>query len=264
MLDLFQRHILSKVPYTFSDGQSYYDWAHENTKDAITGAIASGNLDVLLSVLFPPSVRPSPPPFSDAPKCLPGQSLMDMCYQRALSPTPIMYDFVMNTFPDIHDVDRRIGYRRRDEMARYARDGNLEMVRHLMSASTKVHRGGFARLANPLYRACQGGHEDTVEFLLDRNAKCNGDVLFKAIRVGSLGILGRILDCDPTVHNGKHSFHGEVLSEIIRAEHTAILDLVLERGYMITKERHEDAMQSAMTNGLESMVEFLERIKVAE
>jgi hypothetical protein len=53
MLDLFQRHVLSKASYTFSDDQSYYDWAHENTKDAITGAIAIGNLDVLLSVLFP-------------------------------------------------------------------------------------------------------------------------------------------------------------------------------------------------------------------
>ncbi|CAG9994042.1 unnamed protein product [Clonostachys byssicola] len=210
------------------------------------------------------SVRPSPPPISEASKCLHGQSLMDMCYHRAFSPTPTMYDFIMNTFPDIHDEDRRIGYRRRDEVARYARDGNLEMVRHLMSAGTKVHRGGFARLANPLYRACQGGYEDTVTFLLGRNAKYNGDVLFKAIRVGSLNILGRLLDHDATVHNEKDSFHGEVLSEIIRAEHTAILDLVLERGYIVTKERHEDAMNSAIASGLESMVEFLERINIAE
>jgi hypothetical protein len=189
---------------------------------------------------------------------------MAMCYHRAFSPSPIMYDFVMNTFPDIHDEDRRTEYRRRDELARYARDGNLEMVRHLMSASTNVHSGGFVRLANPLYRACQRGYEDTVEFLLGRNAKYNGDVLFKAIRVGSLNILGRLLDHDATVRNEKDSFHGEVLSEIIRAEDTAILALVLERGYMITKERHEDAMKSAIANGLETMVEFLERIRIAE
>ncbi|CAH0044427.1 unnamed protein product [Clonostachys solani] len=116
------------------------------------------------------SVRPSPPPISEVPKCQHGQSRMDMCYDRAFSPTPTMYDFIMNTFPDIHDEDRRIGSRRRDEVARYARDGNLEMVRHLMSASTKVHRGGFVRLANPLYRACQGGYDDIVEFLVGRNA----------------------------------------------------------------------------------------------
>ncbi|VUC28153.1 unnamed protein product [Clonostachys rosea] len=203
MLDLFQGPILSKAPYTFSDDQSYYDWAEENTTDVVKGAIASGNL--------------------------------------SQDPVP---------------ATKRGGQVRR---RRQPRDG--------APAYQRQHNGrlwGVCEAWNPLYRACQGGYKDTFEFLLDRNDNYNGDALYKAIRVGSLKILERLPDYDATVHNGEDSLHREVLSEIIRAQNTAMLDLGLERDYRITKERHGDTTKSAIANDLESMVEFLERIKIDE
>ncbi|VUC19889.1 unnamed protein product [Clonostachys rosea] len=226
------------------------------------GAMIYGDVPFFYNVLFPPSIRPDPPPLSQALIDTDSQYARHMVFDQYLCSTPAIYDFITENFPNLFESDKAMQTRRCNHQATYARHGNLTMLRHLVGTSSKVKPGDNGRHSDPLYQACRSCFEDVLDFLLSREiyVKDEAEVLSVAAKAGSSVIMKKLLEYGKPFDPDE--LPGAVLTDIIRAENTTMLNLILEKGYTVTEEKRDEAMTVALTRGLTSMVKILEDIRL--
>jgi ankyrin repeat protein len=152
-------------------------------------------------------------------------------------------------------------------LAKHARLGNLEMVRHLIDTDTDTRRVS-CRDGNPLVEACRRCHEDVVNLLLERGADPNFDgdeeriqgsnPIAIAAASGSLAIVRRLLGhgadlCheDLDIEMGYHA-----LNAAVRLEHTDMVKFLAAAGFDL-EIYGETILKSALSQGLDSMIEIL-------
>lgn len=185
-----------------------------------------------------------------------------MFSNQYFSRTPAIYDCITDNFSFSTDIETGRQSRQRNQIAQYARYGNLVMVRHVSGSSSKIRAGTHGRFGNPLYRACRGCFEDIVDFLLDRDVDHVDEVLTATTRAGCVGILRKVLKREITVETDFAP--RKLLAEIIEREDVPMLQLILEHGYKVTLGRYDEAMEMAVAHGLESMIDCLNGLEIVE
>ncbi|CAH0059487.1 unnamed protein product [Clonostachys solani] len=203
----------------------------------------------------------TPPPWSKYLSSLPIISIGIFANQY-FSRTPAIYDFITDSFSYDTNTETDKQIRQRNQIAQYARYGNVVMVRHVSGPSSKIRGGTRGRYGNPLYQACRGGYEDIVDFLLDRDVDHHGQVLNAATRAGSVEIVRKILEREITFETDFTP--REILTEVIKCENLPMLHLILEQGYNVTLGRYDEAMEMAVAQGLESMIDCLRGLEIVE
>ena len=142
------------------------------------------------------------------------------------------------------------------------------MVRHLLDAGADT-RGTSGRNTNPLVEACRRCHEDIVDLLLERGADPNfggnaeivqgSNPIAVAAASGSLPIVRKLLDhgadlCQDDM-DIKMGFHA--LDAAVHLEHTDMMKFLLAAGADLGGIYGETILRSALSQGLDSMVEIL-------
>ncbi|CAG9983155.1 unnamed protein product [Clonostachys byssicola] len=185
-----------------------------------------------------------------------------MFSNQYFSRTPAIYDFITDSFANPTDTEPDRQKRQRNQIAQYARYGNLAMVRHVAGSSSKIRAGTHGRFGNPLYRACRGCYEDIVDFLLDRDVDHDDEVLTACTRAGCVEIMRKVLKREITFETDFAP--RELLTEITKREDVPMLQFILEQGYKVTLRRHNQAMKMAVAQGLESMIDCLNGLEIVE
>jgi ankyrin repeat protein len=257
MLTLFQEHL----PEFEVVGQSQLsdNWRAKVGPGSTIGAAMRGNMDIVRLAVYPPS-RAMPDstdfvgqPFGEVDRR--SDTGMDLNRAQLATRNLEVYKYIDNFF------EQRIPESR--ALAVHARLGNLEMVQYLLDAGADTC-GVNTRAGNPLAEACRGCHEEVVDLLLDRGADpdFNGGVvrmqgnapIAMAAAAGSLEIFRKILSKITRSPEVDYS----AVYWAVRVEHTAMVQLLLETGADV-KYFGEPILKMALSQGLESMVEILQR-----
>jgi hypothetical protein len=157
----------------------------------------------------------------------------------------------------------------------HARWGNLSMVRYLLDIGVSVDALSYFKRKTPLAAACQGGHEEVVDLLLERGANPNFEAenprrrtaLPKAASSGSLTMVRKLLDHGAHINEPVDFWERwPAIWWAVAIEHTAMIQLLLERGASLEGWIGETALEMSEELGLDSMAEMLLKlgIKVVE
>ena len=220
----------------------------------------NGDLDLLVRVLFPPSVRPHPPAVSSHIRINRESTKRKLQNIQSFSSTPVVYDYLGRNFRDPYKTTILLEHWLTRDQKLYALHGNLLMLRHVMSMSPGYYSIKGKR-DDPLNQACRSCFEDMVDFLLQQKMEPKETVLNVAARGGSVKIMKKLL-----VHGIKYpewySSMGDILIEILLGENTAMLELIFQHGYVPTPMGWQSAMEEVSSEGLESMVKILKMIDI--
>jgi len=276
MLELFQQHIPENEELPTKYGSN---WHGKIAACSLIGAVRRADMEILKLALYPPS-RSTPnstdlqgQPFGHVdPSSSVGRMMIAARY-RARSPEVHAYLLeCLGGEIKLQDLS--------DDLEKHAGAGNLTMVRYLldMGVPMTTPRGyeGCRGLTSALVAACYRCHEDVVDLLLERGADPNFGYekpvgmeveltpLTIAAASGSLTIVRKLLD---------HGAHIDVPAEdymtrlpalywAIAIEHTAMVQLLLERGASLEGKKIEAALELAEELDLDSMAEILRGLGV--
>lgn len=171
-----------------------------------------------------------------------------------------------------------------------AGSGWSNMAKHLILLGARVESRKQSGWRSPLWRACEGDHEQVVQLLLDSGAKPGQqefevatkyghaatlkillesqtvnnissvkNCLYLAARKGLLDIVSLLLDFSADSNNGETA----PLIGAVEAEHKAIFRLLVQRGADVPNILPE-ARKRAEVEGLDSMSDFLDEEQASE
>ncbi|KAL7626548.1 hypothetical protein AAE478_003320 [Parahypoxylon ruwenzoriense] len=222
-------------------------WRSSGAIRGITGAVESGNLD-MVRLLVEPLLRPEAGEPQDGTG---GLRIGLFCIAEAVEHITSwdVYQYIRPFLPYDPNNRRLLG--------RHTEFGNVEMVRGLLDEKPAHVHGWRRHDGYPLINAAGACHEDLVDLLLERGAHPNqgqdqhiprASALVAAASAGSLSIVRKLLDC------GAHV--GLTAQCAVETEHVQMLELLLER---TTLDVHQQSrfIEVAERNGLESIAEFL-------
>jgi ankyrin repeat protein len=259
ILRLFQEHLpeFEEIPprWQFDDKS----WRGKHGPGSVKGAALRGDMDMVRLAVYPPS-RSTPDntdfasqPFGHVdPESKPGSDLHAALYCAKTLEAFKYIDAFFKQSILLSDTSLIL--------AHYAELGNVEIVRYLLDAGADIH-GGKSTNRNPLVIAARYCQEDVVNLLLERGADPNnrvmqqrGSPLCAAASAGSMAIARKLID-----HGANASEDGWwPLSHAVRLEHTAMVELLLERTVSSADSRSY-VLGQALENGLESMAELLQQ-----
>jgi ankyrin repeat protein len=255
MLLLFQEHMpeYEALPRP-------YTWRGKAGPHSVKGAALRGDLNMFHLAIHPPSSTNPKFWIGSTPQENPGKQLHDALLQtRDLAVCQSIKD-LFGLFNDIRTAT--------SVLVRHARYGNLDMVRRALDDRANI-RGFKDGDNNPLMLAARGAHEDVVDLLLERGADPNyssiqhlGTPLTAAVAGGSLVIVRKLLDRGARVVQQSSNGCWVAKTVVLRAvslEHSAILELLLERNAEFDAKLVPCAIKHAQECGLESMVELLQQ-----
>ncbi|PSS22704.1 hypothetical protein M430DRAFT_48349 [Amorphotheca resinae ATCC 22711] len=274
MIQLFQEHLPDHRDWN----EGRWRWHGKVSPDSIYGATSREDMSIMQLVLYPPSRANS-----DSANILDQQSgrsdsilkvresLRYAANFRARSPDFRMYII------SLLDEEARPTHRDLVEtLVVHAQSGNLSMVKHLLDLGVTVdgvsRRGGPPQTA--LIAACRGCHEEVVDLLLGQGADPNfgaKDVtcitaLPMAASTGSLAIVRKLLDHGAQVNEAVEFWDGyyrrSAIWWAVAVEHTAMFQLLLERGASLEGWIGSTALEMAFELGMESMAKTLEGLGV--
>lgn len=260
MLCMLQEHLpeIEEVErYQSFDGR-FLDFRAKTGPGSIEGAAASGSLDMVKLAMFPPS-RADPDDFSFDPHRfgrLDTQPRLSACLSRSLSTGSLeIYRYISSFYKQEarmrHDLNPWT-------ICKHSMFGHVDIVRHLLDL-------GAGRLIGEmdeeccLVQAASAGQVEIVDLLLERGADPDlieagqGPAVQAAADVGSLTILRRLLDRGASVDEERRC---RLLSSAVRREHTAMVQLLLDRGFRET-EFFWVVVEVALDGGLKSMMDLL-------
>ncbi|KAF2709937.1 ankyrin [Pleomassaria siparia CBS 279.74] len=120
-----------------------------------------------------------------------------------------------------------------------------------------------AHLRGMITEAAMNQHWDTVRKLLDHGAEIIGPILGKAAKLGRLDIMQMLIDhgADPNAPcwTAEYKRTPHPLVTAILLERLDMFQFLLDRGAILSAEVGRDCAAQARSNGLESMLAFLER-----
>lgn len=262
MLEFFQEHVPEMEGF---DPTLVFNhkWRGKLGPTSIKGAARRGDIDMLRLATYPPS-RAAPDstdfvrePFGRVDRRSTGNALS--LAQWATRNTEV-YKYLENFFAEPADLSHAL--------VKHARLGHLDMVRYLLDAGADT-RGISRRDGNPLVEASRRCHENVADLLLERgtdpnfngdNDRVQGDsAIVAAARSGSLVIVRKLIDhgadlsrMDMGIEMGYRALHAAV-----QLEHTNMVKFLLASGVDLVEYR-ESLLKSALTKGLDSMVELLQ------
>jgi ankyrin repeat protein len=163
------------------------------------------------------------------------------------------------------------------ELEDQAGSGNLPMVRYLLDMGVPMTTPrGYNGSTSALVEACYRCHEDVVDLLLERGADPNFGYekpvgvevdltpLIIAAAAGSLTIVQKLLDhgARMDVPADEYMTRLPALWWAIAIGHTAMVQLLLERGASLVGRKIEAALEIAEELDLDSMAEILRGLGV--
>lgn len=260
MLKLFQEHLpeFEDIPPRHEDDK-FDHWRGKTGPGSIKGAALRGDMDMIRLAIYPPSRSdPTSTDFSGQPhghldtEARPNINLWACVCE---SKTWEMFQYLDAFFKESHLVAAPA-----QVLRRYTELGNLEIVKQLLDAGVDIHGGGKLN-RNPLTVAARFCHEDIVDLLLQRGADPNytlgqqrGPPLGAAASAGSLSIVRKLLDHGA----GLEETDSWPLRHAVRLEHTAMVELLIERNPIGCAKDKSEIIRMALKDGLESMAQLLE------
>ena len=237
---------------------------------SLEGAAIRGDIDMVRLALYPPSRNTQAP---DANSTVSGSELVIgqnpgsidarsklASYIRLgmrLTRSPEVYEYLKSFLaddPSPHDINLHLSGK--------ASAGDLVMVQHLLETGADPSPRATNYLGTPLMHAVKGWHDDVIDLLLKHGADPNerggynrGTILTCATRVGSISLLRKMLDAGAKIDQKKDLW---TVYYAIMKEHTAIAEMMLNSG-VYSERQFRIHIRLARENGLESMVELLER-----
>ncbi|KAI0108741.1 ankyrin [Hypoxylon sp. NC0597] len=257
-VDMFK--LLQEYLPEFDDEEDFY---YHPRWEGLRGALQRGDLDMFQLAAFPPSGAAEEQPHDNT------EYLSDLAKylesSRALTSTRSweLYSHVCSFLQD-HPSETGYSMEHRNVivMSKHAQYGNLEMIQGLLDAGVSCYHLGHGHKI-PLIKAAGYAHKDVVDLLLEHGADPNhnnlsqeGSALITACGSGSLATVRKLLDHGASFRYG--GFHRS-LRHAIRLEHTAIVELLLEKG-SVTEYSLMRLKDMAMEEGLDSMVDILETV----
>ncbi|KAH7403711.1 ankyrin repeat-containing domain protein [Cadophora sp. MPI-SDFR-AT-0126] len=260
MLQLLQEYLPEYEEVLPRGSRWWRNWRAKVGPGSIRGAAMRGDMDILRLAIYPPS-RSSQDntsfekqPYGDVdPLSKTGSDLHDALYCAKN----------WDVFQYIDSFFRKSALSSEREsaalLARYTELGNTEMVRHLLDTGVDINAGVDMRNYNPLMIASRYGHEAVVDLLLERGAEAEYSKLQRGVcplraatSAGSIYIVRKLL-----AHGASYaSFRWEPILIALQLEHTALVELILDRGRW-TEEQLRAMARRQRDNGMESMASFL-------
>ncbi|KAI1413678.1 ankyrin [Hypoxylon sp. FL1857] len=253
MVKLFQQYIPD-----FKNDKDYDEIG--DRWEGVRGALQRGDLNMFHLTAFPPTAKQPGDrndKVSDLAEYLRGPR------SRMSTRSWEMYSYVCSFLQD-HPSERDLPIKvlRDLVIGCHAQYGNLEIIQGLLDEGLDCRRAGYAnRIA--LIKAAAYAHEDMVDLLLRRGADPNyqegsqdGSALVAAAGCGSLRIMRKLLAHGASVEDC--NFYRSLKHAVLR-EHTAMIELLHEKG-TVEQDELMCLKEVAMTEGLESMVNYLETL----
>lgn len=244
------------------------DWQGKIGPCSIIGAAIRGDLTILKLALYTPSrqapdsteiIRQSP---GNIDPCTPiGKVLVTAARRYTKSPDISEYIYkLLKNRPSNDDLIEMLIW--------HAGCGNLPMVRYLLGKGVPVN--GELPGTNALIEACRGFHSEVVGLLLEQDADPNARVedsswitaLPMAASTGSLAIVCKLLDYGAQINEVPDVWWGSTRVTAIwwavAVEHTAMFELLLERGASLEGRIGSIALELAYELGMMPMAERLQ------
>ncbi|PVH87308.1 ankyrin [Cadophora sp. DSE1049] len=204
-----------------------------------------------------------------------GQAII---HARSYTSVPEVFDY-LTSYLDLTASPQRLLFWHND-LRDHAGLGNTEMIRHLLRLGVPVQQKDQG-LESPLRMACENGHNDVVDLLLEYGADPNFEAqksnpaypLHNSGMAGNLRLTQRLLDAGATINlpqpENQYTTIMPILWWAFAREHTALIRLLIDRGASLqevsgsslTSLRRKQAADSVCgmvyTLGLESMAELL-------
>jgi hypothetical protein len=262
MLEIFQDHV-PEIEGLDPALVFNYNWRGKVGPASISGAAIRGEIHMVRLAVYPPSrAAPDSTDFvGEAFRSVDRRSNTGNALSLAQLATRDVevYKYLESFFSEPANLSYAL--------AKHARLGNLEMVRHLLDSGADT-RGVSGRNGNPLVEACRRCHEDVVDLLLERGADPNFDgdeeriqgsnPIAIAAASGSLAIVRKLLGhgadlCheDVGIEMGYHALYAAV-----HLEHTDMVKFLVAAGVDL-RVYGRTILKSALSQGLDSMVEIL-------
>jgi hypothetical protein len=169
MLEIFQDHVPEMEGLDPALAFNH-NWRGKVGPASIIGAAIRGDIDMVRLAVYPPS-RAAPDntdfvgeAFGSVGRC--GSTGNALSLAQWATRDVEVHKYLESFFSEPANLSYAL--------AKHARLGNLEMVRHLLDAGADT-RGTSGRDGNPLVEACRRCHEDVVDLLLERGADPNFD-----------------------------------------------------------------------------------------
>lgn len=237
---------------------------------SLEGAASRGDVDMVRLALYPPSRNIQPP---DANSTVSGSELVIghkpgfidpgsdlgryIISGMRLARSPEVYDYLKSFLADNLPSDMVTSH-----LSLKAGAGDLVMVQHLLDTGADPSPLEGCYTGTPLMHAVKGWHEDVVDLLLEHGADPNhrgdftrGTILTAAAGAGSISLLRKLLDAGVEIDLKKDAWTG---AKAVKKEHTAIVEILMESG-VYREHQFRVNIQNAQKDGLDSMVELLER-----
>lgn len=271
ILELFQEHLPEFDETGEVDCRWNWNWQAKVSPDSITGAVIREDMGLLKLSLYPPS-RGAPhstdvlgQPYG---RISPGSSIGKIITRIATSETrsPDIYRYLETLLAERFGEDDLLY-----TLVLHAKYGNLVMVRYLLDRGIAID--GSSQRQTALIAACEGSHDEVVDFLLARGADPNVGAkqsqwitaLSMAASSGSLAIVRKLLDHGALINEEVEFWAGYRRPAIwwaIAIEHMEMFQLLLERGASLEGYIGSTALEMAHELSMISMVEVLQSIGI--
>ncbi|KAF3921062.1 Ankyrin-3 [Arthrobotrys entomopaga] len=161
------------------------------------------------------------------------------------------------------------GYEQKTALHKYAREGDLEMVRLLIDQGRKVNALAEGD-TTPLHLAVLGGHEKVVRLLLKNGADASAaskdgrTILHRAIEGGNEAVIRLILSCNPDLE--ARDCYGRIpLHWVARMGNLPLTKLLLDHGAnpTTTDSHGRTPLQQAVYTGQENIVQLLASVAIS-
>ncbi|KAK6346928.1 hypothetical protein TWF696_007027 [Orbilia brochopaga] len=193
-------------------------------------------------------------------RCYDGRTALDYAKQNRHDATVAL---LSKNAPAMDD-----GYEQRTALHRYAREGDVEMVKRLLGQGCDVNSLAEGD-TTPLHLAVLEGHENVVELLLKSGADASAvakdgrTILHRAVEGGNEAVVRHVLACKPDLET--RDAYGRVpLHWAARMGNEALVRLLLDNGAnaAATDSHGRTPMQQAVLGGQEKIVELLASINL--
>ncbi len=277
MIILFQEHLPDYEPHQ-NRNVLRWGWHGKISPDLIYGATSREDFNIINMGLHPPCYAKSDGAIYPGQQFERYLSLINireaLCRAANLRARgPLFRMFLLWHMNEEEKLTPRDLF---EALVLHARSGNLCMAKHLLDSGVAVD-GVSRRVGHPrtaLIAACRGCHEEMVDLLLARGAdpnfgaedNCCITALPMAASTGSLAIVRKLLDHGARVNEAIEFWDGyyrrSAIWWAVAVEHTAMFQLLWERGASLEGWFGSTALEMAYELGMDSMAKILEDVGI--